>query len=179
MIKHSTGLEFFSQEGNGNKNVVYPGRVKKTVPWLVGVWILFLVALLCGKPLTLEKIMAKGSLFIPVAVGYRYFPGNIEISRNSIVITCREKIFQPINDFETPRVNKLIIEKDDFYKIEITENTLFIYPCQDFYFKYRHLICHWDIGILLSYEEKILIFVLDKTYSLTDGDRAIINQINR
>jgi hypothetical protein len=86
-----------------------------------------------------EKMIICGKLVIPGAADEKYYDATMTINTSYIEILCKKKIFQPFNNFESPRSRKLKIMISDTSEIYLRKNRLYVLTDISFFKKYRHL----------------------------------------
>ena len=131
------------------------------------------------------QITLGGNLLIPMAGRKQSYKAFITITRAEIAIKCIEKIFQPFNEFKTPRYREIKVLAKEIDEIKILENEIFIMTKDSFYQRYRnifHSVC-WFIGIhnLSPIEEKkwAIIFIADNPADVGLMGKKLIKHLNR
>lgn len=88
--------------------------------------LIIMVFIMAGK--LSGNIKVAGRLLIPAAGGVeKSYQGVLTITRSLIRIECDKKIFQPFNEFDAPKQNRLNINTSDLSLIEIDEKEKKIY----------------------------------------------------
>jgi hypothetical protein len=120
----------------------------------------------------LGEIKAGGKLLIPTATGEKPYKCVMVITRAEIRLECDKRIFQPFNQFDTPKQAKLKVNTAEIYKIQINGNEILLIAKDPLYQRYRHLfhpiyrVVHF---IPLEEEKKeAIIFIMDNPADIYD-----------
>jgi hypothetical protein len=153
------------------------------------VMIIILVSQLLGENEAAAAIKVTGKLLIPTTGGgEKSYKGVLTITRAKIRIECDKKIFQPFNEFDAPRQERLNINASELERIEIDEKEKKIYLRVEnsFMSRYRY-ICNLESGLVgrsfyypfgLFREFWAIVFTYEKPLDMSDLDEKVINSIN-
>jgi hypothetical protein len=126
--------------------------------------VIILVAQLLGEVKT-----ATGKLLIPTAAGEKPYNCVMVITPAEIGIECTMKIFQPFNQFGTPRQAKIKMNTAEIEEIQVQnrKNRIYIITTDSFCIRYRNVFnrAYKNIGFQslfpITKENWALIFTLD------------------
>ncbi|UCH92933.1 MAG: hypothetical protein JSV88_21930 [Candidatus Aminicenantes bacterium] len=134
------------------------------------------------------EIKAAGKLLIPGAgSGEKSYKGVLTITRAVIRIECDKKIFQPFNQFDAPKQERLNIKASELLRIEINEKEKKIYlRVEDsFVSRYRNILNlesrHVGFSVSTGHLFKefwAIIFAYENPLELSEIDKKVLNSIN-
>lgn len=147
--------------------------------------LLIVMMIILGVCQLLGEIKVKGKLLIPTATGEKPYKCVMVIKRTEIWIECALKIFQPFNQFDTPKQAKIIVSKAEVEKIYIHKNKIYISTHESFYKRYRNILHHLYEHKFVSFsdgfdaiEKWIIIFVVDNPADIGCIEEDLIKLIN-
>jgi hypothetical protein len=125
------------------------------------------------------EIKAAGKLLIPTAKGERQYCAVITFTRAEINIECKEKIFQPLNEFDVPKQAKIVVNTAEVEEIQIQKTKIIIVTKDSFWKRYRniftqvykskyHGFLYWSV-----IKKWALIFVVDNPAAIGAGEELI------
>jgi hypothetical protein len=86
------------------------------------------------------QIKLQGRLRIPGAERNKTYEGVMTIRPTKILIQCRENIFQLLNEFNSPKSNKIAIDTGELYRIFSVRGEIILVPRDPYYFRFRNLL---------------------------------------
>lgn len=133
----------------------------------------------------LGNIKVAGKLLIPTAKGEKKYRAVITFTRKEICIECYKKIFQPLNEFDTPKQAKIVINTAEVKEIQtqIQSNKIYIIPEDSYTIHYRNVFnrSYKTIGIMslspINVENWALIFVVDNPADIKAIGESLIKII--
>lgn len=145
--------------------------------YMIALVMIFLAGHLFGQ------IKETGKLLIPTAGGNKPYKAVITITREEIVIECREKIFQLFNEFNAPKHRKIKVKTAELSRLYVFENKIYILTKDDFFFQYRNIFVRcWEIiGIHYGPEVRwAIVFTTDDPWAMgTKEAKELIKTINK
>jgi hypothetical protein len=103
--------------------------------------IIMVIILLMGHLLGEIKVTA-GKLLIPTSAGEKPYNCVMVITQEGIEFKCTMKIFQPFNQFDTPRQAKIKVNTAEVEEVQIYMNKIYISTHEPFWRKYRNILQH-------------------------------------
>lgn len=150
-------------------------EAKKT-RYIIPLVILFMAGYVFGQ------MKVPGKLFIPTAGGTKSYQAVIAITRTEIVIECREKIFQPFNEFNAPKHGKVKVKTAELYGIELYENKIHIFARDSFFHRYRNIFIRgWVIRSIHDgpREKWAIVFITDNLDGIGAAGEKLVESINK
>lgn len=151
-------------------------QTRRRKPGIMALVIILVVSNLLG-------IKAAGKLLIPTAGGEKSYRGVITITRAEIKIECDKKIFQLLNEFNSPKTGEINVNTAEVEKVCLQEKTIFILPETNFHQRYRHLFhpCERLINVMYFIVEKknAMIFIIDNPDDIDFLGKKVIKLINK
>lgn len=144
--------------------------------------IIMVIILLVGHLLGEIKATA-GKLLIPTSAGEKPYNCVMIITKAGIEFKCTMKIFQPFNQFDTPRQAKIRVKAAEVEEVQIYENKIYISTLEPFWMQYRNILQHLYLrkyaGCLeYRYIEKwVLLFAVDNPDDMGAVGEALIKLI--
>lgn len=131
------------------------------------------------------NVKVTGKLLIPTAKGEKKYRAVITFTRAEICIECYKKIFQPLNEFDTPKQAKIVINTAEVEEIQtqIQSNKIYIIPKDSYTIRYRNVFnrASKTIGVVsfipITVENWALIFVVDNPVDIKTIGEALIKII--
>jgi hypothetical protein len=149
---------------------------------ILGIIIMGEHLLLLGQ---MGKIKVVGKLLIPTASGDKPYNCVMVIKQEGIEIKCTMKIFQPLNQFDTPRQSKIRVNMADVDEVQIYENKIYISTLEPFWMQYRNILQHLYKNKYVGFHEYIyiekwvLLFTVDNPADIGDKENEFIKSINK
>lgn len=133
----------------------------------------------------LGNIKVAGKLLIPTAKGKKKYRAVITFTRAEICIECYKKIFQPLNEFDTPKQAKIVINTTEVEEIQtqIQSNKIYIIPKDSYTIRYRNVFnrASKTVGVVsfipITVENWALIFVVDNPADIKTIGESLIKII--
>jgi len=151
----------------------------KKKDYLFALIMLFLTGYVLGQ----IEVKAAGKFLIPTAGGVKEYEGVITFTKAGVEIECQKKIFQPFNEFDTPKQRKLSIAPADLKEIWFDKkNNIGLFPSESFYNRYRNMFFRYARKYSLMYEpyiEYVLVFVLNDPGAIDNEDKKLILFLNK
>jgi hypothetical protein len=144
--------------------------------------IIMVIILLVGHLLGEIKTTA-GKLLIPTSVGEKSYNCIMVITQEGIEIECTMKIFQPFNQFDTPRQAKIKLNTADVEEVQIYMNKIYISTHESFWSQYRNILQHLYKSRYVGFHEYIyidkwiLLFAVDNPADMRAVGEALIKII--
>ncbi|UCH93988.1 MAG: hypothetical protein JSV88_27480 [Candidatus Aminicenantes bacterium] len=153
----------------------------KRKPIMIFMFIIMLLGQILGE------IRAVGKLLIPGANGEKQYDTVITFTQAEIMIKCTKKIFQPFNEFDTPKQSKIKLNTAEVeeIQIQIQNNRIFIITKDSFTIRYRNVFNRASKVIGLEYlfpvtvEKWALIFVVDNPADIKAIGEELIKIIGK
>ena len=149
--------------------------------------VVILIIIMSGK--LSGNIKIDGTLLIPTAGdGQKSYKGVLTITRSLIRIECDKQIFQPFNQFESPKQKRLNINTSEVERIEIDEKEKKIYLRVEssFVSRYRNILNLEHRRLSFSVETGYIfrefwaiVFSYEKPLDIGFFDKKILNSINQ
>ncbi len=149
--------------------------------------VIIMVIIMVGK--LSGNIKIGGRLLIPIAGGgQKSYKGVLTITRSLIRIECDKQIFQPFNQFESPKQKRLNINTSEILRIEIDESEKMIYLRVEssFVSRYRNILNLEHRSLRYSVETGYIfkefwaiIFSYEKPIDIGFLDKKVLNSINQ
>jgi len=149
--------------------------------------VVIMVIIMAGK--LSGNIKIGGRLLIPTAGGgQKSYKGVLTITRSLIRIESDKQIFQPFNQFESPKQKRLNINTSEVVKIEIDEKEKKIYLRVEssFISRYRNILNLESRHVGFSFETGYIfrefwaiIFSYEKPLDIGFLDKKVLNSINQ
>jgi hypothetical protein len=107
--------------------------IKKT-----GILALIIVLIMVTHLLGVTNV--TGKLLIPTAEGIEPYKCVIVVTPSAIVLECEKKIFQPLNQFDSPKERKIKLNITEIQKVEIQSpaHRIYIITGDSFFMRYRN-----------------------------------------
>lgn len=145
--------------------------------------IVLIILFFAGDVLGQVQTKAAGKLLIPSAGDSKEYKGVITFTLKGVEIECSEKIFQPFNEFNTPKKRKLIVTTAELYEIWVLKNyVVHLFPRRSLFKQYRNLFSDVIRSISMAYwevKEEALLFVLDDPAGIDGQGKKLIKFLNR
>lgn len=149
------------------------------------IFIVLVMIFLTGK--LSGNIKVTGKLLIPTAKGERMYDSVITFTRVEICIECLKEIFQPFNEFDSPKHAKIVVNTAEIeeIQIQIQNKKIFIITKDSFTIRYRNIFNRASkiIGIQslspVSVENWALIFVVENSDDIKTTGEALIKIIGK
>lgn len=117
-----------------------------------------------------EELSIEGNIVIPTYPNNKQFPAVFTMNQNIIKITCKKRIFNLFNNFDTPLRNYLIIDASEIEVICWKDKKIFLYPKYGLLLRYRNIFHSIYFRKSMMYsdieEEHALIFELKEPKKL-------------
>jgi hypothetical protein len=127
------------------------------------------------------QIKITGKIWISTARGGKAYQAVMTITQVGIVIECREKVFQLLNEFNAPRHRKVKVKTAELSGIVVCENTIYIHTKDAFFFRYRNVFVRcWQIASIRFGPKVIwaIVFVPDDPGAVGADAKKLIKAIN-
>ena len=140
---------------------------------------LILIGQICGEIKITTEVKATGKLLIPTASGKKPYKSVIVITQAEIRLECDRKIFQPFNEFDTPKQAKIRVDTAQVDRIWLDGDEIIILPKDPFYRRYRNQFHHIRLVCILCDPNKTaIIFVIDNPADIGNAGQQLIQDID-
>lgn len=149
--------------------------------------ILIVMVIILACQLLGEVKAAAGKLLIPTAGGEKPYNCVMVITLAGIEIECASKIFQPFNQFDTPKQAKIMMNTAEIEEIQIQnrKNKIYIITTDSFCIRHRNIfnraskVIGFEYLFPVTVENWALILTLDNPADIGAVGEALIKVIGK